>query len=230
MAAVSKLKAHEVPFSIISVITPATLSCMDEVIDFFAELGVRVGFNVEEAEGVNFKSSLYANDQRLPIKTFYQKLLARQERRPGWTIRELEKMSAHLSAPPDSVTERSTNTVGSILSFDVDGNVSTFSPELLAWTHERYGRFTWANVHRHAWDDLLQNRDFQRVRDDIKAGIDSCARSCGYYAVCGGGEPSNKLAELGTFAATETEYCRLHLQALADVVIEESERKFSCLK
>jgi uncharacterized protein len=43
--------------------------------------------------------------------------------------------------------------------------------------------------------------------------------------VCGGGGPSNKLFEHDTFVAAETEYCRFHIQAVADLVIERMEHE-----
>jgi len=42
--------------------------------------------------------------------------------------------------------------------------------------------------------------------------------------VCGGGEPVNKLAENGTFASTETIYCRLTKMRATDLVLDALER------
>jgi len=42
--------------------------------------------------------------------------------------------------------------------------------------------------------------------------------------VCGGGEPVNKLAENGTFASTETTYCRLIKMRGTDLVLDALER------
>ena len=48
--------------------------------------------------------------------------------------------------------------------------------------------------------------------------------SCEYFSVCGGGEPVNKLAENGTFASTETTYCRLTKMRATDLVLDALER------
>jgi uncharacterized protein len=80
-------------------------------------------------------------------------------------------------------------------------------------------------VHTHSWADIAKDPRFQRVYADIEAGIDLCRRSCDYFTVCGGGCPSNKLAEFGTFVATETQHCRFFVQVVADVAIERLERE-----
>jgi sulfatase maturation enzyme AslB (radical SAM superfamily) len=51
-----------------------------------------------------------------------------------------------------------------------------------------------------------------------------CRERCEYFSVCGGGEPVNKLAENGTFASTETAYCRLTKMRATDLVLDALER------
>jgi uncharacterized protein len=54
--------------------------------------------------------------------------------------------------------------------------------------------------------------------------VKMCRERCEYFSVCGGGEPVNKLAENGTFASTETTYCRLTKMRGTDVVLDAIER------
>jgi uncharacterized protein len=51
-----------------------------------------------------------------------------------------------------------------------------------------------------------------------------CRERCAYFSVCGGGEPVNKLAENGSFASTETIYCRLTKMRATDLVLDALER------
>jgi uncharacterized protein len=51
-----------------------------------------------------------------------------------------------------------------------------------------------------------------------------CHERCEYFSVCGGGEPVNKLAENGSFASTETTYCRLTKMRATDLVLNALER------
>ena len=59
---------------------------------------------------------------------------------------------------------------------------------------------------------------------DIDAGVEMCRESCQYFSVCGGGEPVNKLAENGSFASTETMYCRLTKMRTTDLVLDAIDR------
>jgi uncharacterized protein len=106
-----------------------------------------------------------------------------------------------------------------ILNVDVDGNISTFSPELLGVRHEQHGDFVFGNVHEVALLDIAHSVNFQRVREEIAEGVRLCAETCPYFSVCRGGAPVNKLFENGGFASTETLFCRLTKQAVIDVVL-----------
>ena len=146
-----------------------------------------------------------------------------QEEDPIIDVRELDAMRRHLSAPPILDVKKSDNRPGAILNIDADGNLTTFSPELLGRVHFRYGKFAWGNVHQDSWEQFAQNAQFKSVLADINAGVELCREQCQYFAVCGGGAPSNKLAEHDTFAAAETNSCRFQIQVVADVMIERLE-------
>ncbi|MER8683967.1 cyclophane-forming radical SAM/SPASM peptide maturase GrrM/OscB [Mesorhizobium sp. M1405] len=225
MRGIRTLKKHKIDFTTISVVTPDLLNDIESTIDFFLSLGSKqIAFNVEEMEGSHSESTLYKERTRESLIEFFEKISSAQRQNSWLRIRELDSMRMHFRAPIDSAIHRSTNRAGSIISFDVDGNVSTFSPEMLGLTSPTYGRFIWANVCSDSWQSVLQNPGFKRVRAEIDRGVERCRETCGYFAVCGGGDPSNKLAEHATFDATETNCCRLHVQALADVILEELER------
>jgi uncharacterized protein len=157
------------------------------------------------------------------MRSFYRELQQVCKSRPSIRVRELEDMRRHLTAPPGSEVERANNRAGAILSIDINGNYCTYSPELLGTFHPKYGRLTWGNVHTDSWWSIAGNPSMASIRGEIEAGVDLCRATCEYFPVCGGGNPSNKLAELGTFAGGETQYCRLHVQAVADATIEQME-------
>jgi uncharacterized protein len=112
-----------------------------------------------------------------------------------------------------------------IVSCDVDGNLSTFSPELLGYSHPRYGAFTFGNVQTHALIDILDAPRFRTVAQDIRRGVARCAASCAYFGQCGGGAPANKLFENDSFDSDETAYCRLTRQAVIDAVLTALEQE-----
>lgn len=225
MGGIGKLREHKIPFNVISVITRASIGRPDDVWDFLSSLGAsRLAFNVEEAEGVHRKSSVGEPDLRVLARSFFARIAERQARTPNLQVRELDDMRRHLTAPPGSLVMRANNRPGAIVNIDVAGNVTTLSPELLGQSHPYYGEFRWGNVHADSWSDVLAHPRYLRAQRDVDAGVEKCLKTCGYFAVCGGGNPSNKLAELGTLAGTETQDCRLHVQAVADVALDWMER------
>jgi uncharacterized protein len=228
MRGVAKLREHEIPFTVIGVLTRTALQAPDEFWRFFETLGAtQVAFNVEEAEGTNATSSLSGNGSDESFRAFLQRVAKLCSANPGLRLREFDGMRGHLTAPPGSDVMRADNRPGAIINIDVAGNVTTFSPELLGVEDGRYGKFHWGNVHTEDWPAIVSHPGFRQAYSDILAGIEHCRESCAYFSVCGGGNPSNKLAELGTFAGAETQYCRLHVQAFADIMIEDLEQELA---
>jgi uncharacterized protein len=226
MRGIELLKSYNIEFSTVSVITPQMLQDVEGTLDFMRSLGSKViAFNVEEAEGSHETSDLYPAFTKEALSSFYRRLTALQRDQPTLRIRELELMRSLLMAPSDRDSSRSTNQAGSIITFDVHGNVTTFSPELLGAKSQTYGSFVWANALDGSWNTLLANPAFQKVNAAISDGVQRCRETCGYFTVCGGGDPGNKLAEHGRLDGSETNTCRLNVQALADVVVAELEEK-----
>ena len=226
MRGIARLRQHEVPFHVLSTVTNASLNAADQIWEFYRSRGItRVGFNPEDEGGPNEESSLTSTEHLTAFRKFMSRIAELQEDDSTIRIRELDDMRRRLTAPPRAEVGRDDNRAGSILSIDVDGNLTTFSPELLGRVHSTYGKFSWGNVHVDSWAQLLENPQFQRANADIIAGIELCREGCPYFSVCGGGCPSSKLAEHNSFVAAETQTCRFHVQAVADVVIEKLERE-----
>jgi uncharacterized protein len=226
MRGIAKLREHQIPFSVIGVLTQDALNAPEEIWRFYEELGAaHVGLNVEEAEGVNPVSSLSSPESLAMLRAFLQRLAKLHSASPGVRVREFDSMRGHLTAPPGSEVMRADNMPGSIINIDVTGNVTTFSPELLGIEHSHYGKFQWGNVHTDDLSAVVSHPGFLQAYREIRDGIEQCRASCAYFSVCGGGNPSNKLTELGSFAGTQTQYCRLHVQSFADVLIESLEQE-----
>jgi uncharacterized protein len=225
MRGIAKLRQHKIPFTVIGVLTEDALRSPDQYWRFFESLdATQVAFNVEEVEGINFLSSL-STSKAGSFRDFLRRIAALRHANPSIRVREFDGMRGHLTAPFGSDVMRADNMPGAIINIDFAGNVTTFSPELLGMEHVRYGKFEWGNVNNDDWSAIVSRASFQMAYADILAGIQQCRDSCAYFSVCGGGNPSNKLAELGTFAGTETQYCRLHVQAFADIVVEDLEKE-----
>src|SRR5262245_11425453 len=218
------LHEHGIPFEVITVLTADSLDYPDELFDFYRENGiVSVGFNVEEIEGPHLTSSL----QRAGTPERFRRFLARfltlaRSAEPPLLVREFETSAAALLGArrcgPGSRTQE--NKPWAIVNVDCEGKFSTFSPELLGVTSLAHGDFALGNVATDPLEAVLASPRFRRLEDEIGRGVEMCRESCSYYPFCRGGPPGNKYVENGTFASTETLFCRLHKKICIDVTLE----------
>lgn len=227
MRGVEYLQQHLIDFHVIAVITDCSLEYADEIFGFFLEHGItRVGFNIEEIEGVHQTSTLVESSGER-IRKFLQRIYELQKKAKGLVkIREFENAFKAIAHRPDAHEISSCNDQVApykIISVDCEGNFSTFSPELLGLKNDQYGDFYFGNVQENDLPEMNANSNFDRVFRDIQAGIKLCSETCGYYFLCGGGAPSNKYYENGTFASTETMYCRSMIKTPVDIVLADLE-------
>jgi uncharacterized protein len=225
------LREQGIPFHIIAVITREALGHAEEIYDFFEGEGVeRLGFNIEEVECDHATSSLDAgHDDR--VRDFYETIYRLQKERRTITIREFAEVEQKIRSG-FSLREfdfpwfnEQVRPFG-IVSVDCEGNFSTYSPELLGMTLDPYGPFAFGNVMKQHFSDALETPKFRQVLADIQTGIARCAATCAYYGYCGGGAPANKYYENGSFASTQTMYCRYSIQLPLDIVLADAEKTF----
>lgn len=216
------LLANEIEFHIICVITNDTLEHATALFEFFRKIGCRsLAFNVEEIEGAN------------RIGTF------RDQRHDDRLRRFLSQLCRHWLADPDSMEIREFNglaekivqrrysagtqeaTPFSIINVDTNGYFAPFSPELLGQTMPG-GDFLFGNVATESFDSLKTNERVASIFSEIGRGVEQCAVSCGYFPLCGGGNPSNKYFEKGTFDCAETRHCITNKQLVVEAVLENA--------
>lgn len=224
MCGVELLRENDINYGIIAVITKESLQHPDAIWEFFTKLRpARLGFNPEEISGANLRSSLQTFEMIEQYRAFFSRILTLSMQADHPVImREVENM---LSALLESSSPRRfvTNIALKYLNFDYNGNISTFSPELLSSTHEVYGDFIFGNVAHSSLEDVVTHPKFIEVNAQIEKGVEICRQTCDYFLFCGGGCPSNKLFENGTFSSTETNACRLQVKVPVDVLLEQLE-------
>jgi uncharacterized protein len=229
MTGLELLDRHGIEYNVLSVLDRHALDFPDEIYGFFRGLGVRwVGFNIEESVGVHASPTLEAPDTRARFTAFLRRV-HELEQAGGPSVRELSEARALVSSFGASgrlAVLRNPNLHPlSILTVGYDGRATTFSPELLGVRSERYGDFHLGNLATAPVRELLESSLFRQAYEDIRAGVDLCRQTCRYFAFCGGGFPTNKLAETGTFASAETRHCLSQIQPVLDVVLESHERE-----
>lgn len=112
-----------------------------------------------------------------------------------------------------------------IVTIDKAGNISTASPEFAGARAPEWDDFVLGSVHDESdLDTILTRPRARKFRTAIDAGVRNCAATCTYFALCGGGSPSNKYFENRSLESTTTTSCILHKQTLAEVVIGKIEQ------
>lgn len=227
VAGIRLLRRRGVPFHVISVLTAASMAEPREMFDFYVAEGIEsICFNVEESEGGHVSQSF----GDAGIETAYYRFLSEFWRlaaaSPGKIafLREIEHALEQVIRPKEVEFRNQLVEPFAITSMDWAGNISTFSPELLGLKNAAYDDFILGNINRETLADLRQSRTLARMAADIDAGVAMCRARCEYFSVCGGGEPVNKLTENGSFASTETVYCRVTKMRATDLVLDALER------
>lgn len=237
---INLLREKDLPLKAICVLTNDSLDYPDELFNYFLENGFTdLSFNPEEQEGSNDKSSFliqnsYNKTSLIKYKRFMTRIfdlwfLNRQK----INIREFDSVMKHMI----SIREHKNNIHNSmckplsIISINMHGGISTFSPELIGGFRNNVQEFIFGNIFEiNDFDDILANPKLQEVYQDIQIGISACKKTCSYFDICGGGAPSNKLSEHGTFKVTETTFCITHVKIIADIIqekLDESEVQIS---
>jgi len=227
IAGIRLLRRREVPFHVISVLSSASMAVPQEMFDFYVAEGIeQVCFNVEESEGDHVSESFGDSDAEAAYYRFLSEFWRLAAAAPGKItfLREIEQALQQVIRPKEAAFRNQLVEPFAITSMDWAGNISTFSPELLGLKNPAYDDFLLGNINRDALVDLPRRPVFARMFADIVAGVAMCRDSCEYFSVCGGGEPVNKLAENGSFASTETSYCRLTKMRATDLVLDALER------
>ncbi len=227
IAGIRLLRRHGVPFHVISVLSSAGMAAPGEMFDFYVAEGIeRVCFNVEESEGDHVSQSFGESGVEAAYYRFLGEFWRLSAAAPGKItfLREIEHALQQVIRPQEASFRNQLVEPFAITSMDWAGNISTFSPELLGLKNPAYDDFILGNINRDALVDLPRRPAFARMLADIGAGVAMCRERCEYFSVCGGGEPVNKLAENGSFASTETIYCRLTKMRATDLVLDALER------
>ena len=225
MKGIQLLKKNDIPFTCISVVTVKTLDYADDFFSFFKDLNpISIGLNFEEVENINKKSSI---DNSLRVQKKFRNFIERlydlyiaNER--NLVIREFIEREKFILRSNHFKNGLGQQTVPyRIINVDTNGNFSTFSPELLTMSSNKYGDFVIGNVYTNSFSEALNTKKFKTIYSSLINGLINCKKSCEYFSVCGGGSPSNKYSENNSLESTETIYCKFRFQYMFDIILEK---------
>ena len=173
-----------------------------------------MSFSIDEAEGCNSTSSFGRKDQKDAITEFLLSLLKRAyaEQYP-LHIKEVERIASVL-AGGELNNEQVDAWQGVVVA--ANGDVTTFSPEFMEVRSKAHNNFNFGNILRDDFDQLFESNLIAMTQAQIRRGVERCQAQCQYFAVCGGGAPSNKMQENGSLESSETMFCRMSVQPAAE--------------
>ena len=228
MAGIRCLQRNGVPFHVLTVLGQSGLSDPDGMVSFYESADIsKVCFNVEETEGSYVSELFYTPREELRrqfaifLRRFWHR--AREGGKISF-VREIDQLMPRLFRPEGIEPRNIQAEPLAMLNVDSHGNVSTFSPELLGLQDEAYGDYILGNITLNSLNDIYVAALSSSLYRDIRAGVEACASTCGYYSVCGGGSPVNKLFECGSFRATQTSFCTLTQMVPTDLLLEAYDR------
>lgn len=224
MRGIALLKANNIDFHVIAVLTQDSLDFSDEVFNFFLKNDIRyIGFNIDEQEGVNQLSSFEGIGVEGRYRAFMKRFYELVKSHNGYLkVREFDNIIKAIYYGTDG-SIKGQFTPFTMVNIAYDGNFSTFSPELLSMPSSIYGDFILGNVQNDSFESACKTNKFKRINQDIQAGVNLCKQTCQYFSLCGGGAPSNKYFENGSFASSETMYCKYTTKILTDIILEDFE-------
>nr|MDT0658737.1 cyclophane-forming radical SAM peptide maturase AmcB [Micromonospora sp. DSM 115978] len=220
MRGITLLKTHEIPVTVLTVVSAATVDRASEVLGFLGELGTAaVGFIFEERDNANLGRGrpTITFDQAV---TFWREVIAYLRANPGLRVREIADLARFLKHQEPALTLEAMPTVA------FNGDVVVTGPELAGAPAPEHGNFVVGNVLATPLPTIMEQiRQVDYVRR-FAAGLANCRRRCSFWEYCGGGcTASKRWFEHGAFEATETTFCRNRIQApvtaLLSVIEEE---------
>lgn len=217
MRALDRLRAVGVEPGVITVLTADSLNRADEMLAFYLEHDVRkLSFSIEEREGANARSSLDFDGVEASMEEFIGRFIQGLAASGApLHLREPERILGLLASSESNVGRNEQTEPLACITVDWRGGVYTFSPEFTEHASGEWQHACLGNVHTHALSELTQGAALHRLSAEVAVGLAECERSCGFWEICGGGSPVNRLAEHGTLAVAETQFCRLTVQATA---------------
>jgi len=224
-----------IPFNLIGVVSPRTLDYPDEFFDYFCAFRDHITefrFNfLDETMSAHDKLA-YGKSDRQRYYDFLRALLTRAKRaetegRP-FRINNFVYFYEKLFAARENRqvhTARAMSHPYKTINVDIDGNVSTFYAGLSLDEHEDvYGDgrgLIIGNIFEQSLEEMAGSEKLWQAVTDFETSHRACEKACEYFGLCSGGYNLIKHKNFGTFEATETPECFIHVKTFVDAILDD---------
>ena len=224
----SYLQKHKVNYYGLCTLTNNSLDYPEEIFYYFMQNKFsRLGFNISEIKTANKNDYISSREDSLirikeKLTTFMNRFydLWVENKKP-FIVREFDYYDSYIQITQDnplfSLSDPSNKPL-ELLTIARNGDMSTFSCELIDGTNEDPNQFIIGNIHKiDRLEEVFLNKKLIQMREEINSGVSKCKSSCDYFKVCGGGTAVSKYYEHKTFNSSVTKYCELQIKSIADV-------------
>lgn len=162
----------------LAVLTRESLDYPDEIFHFFVDNGFKwVGFNIEEMENANLKSSLKGASSHLSgdtvdaYRNFMTKIYDLWRRTPGKIeIREFSDILSVIErkqSDPTYARQPDETVAFGIITIQKNGDISTYSPEFAGSQSAPHNNFVIGNILDDSLDDLPMSSTFKKIELEV---------------------------------------------------------------
>ncbi|RXH40021.1 cyclophane-forming radical SAM/SPASM peptide maturase GrrM/OscB [Bradyrhizobium zhanjiangense] len=215
MQALRELQQARIHPNVVTVLHPLSLQAVDAYFEFYRDNDIsHVSFSIDESEGRHATSSFDAGVYTDAITGFLFGLMKRAYLE-GFPlhIKEVERIASILAG---GQLRNEQIDAWDVLVVAANGDVTTFSPEFMEVRSQAHRNFNFGNILIDDFDRIFTSALVARTQAEIRQGVNLCRARCRYFAVCGGGAPSNKMQENGGLDSAETQFCRFSVQPAAE--------------
>jgi uncharacterized protein len=223
-AGIERLAEHSIGFSVIAVVGHDGIERPEELLNFLAGLGCRsIGINIEECEGVNVHRSQPSPQQ---AHRFWRRAIEWSSSHPEVGLRDLDRLTHYLHLCRSGQTEMwDAQRLDPIPTVAFNGDVVLLSPELAGIKDPRYNDFIAGNVLEQSLPAILARAWQLGYVQEFLAGMKACQATCQFFDFCRGAQAGNRYFESGSFATTETNYCRVSRQELVKALVSITQQE-----
>jgi uncharacterized protein len=228
-----RLVANAIKFDVTAVVSPDGLDFPEEFLKFFSPYSE----SIREFH-LNLHDEFFLDDTQVGVLETYRRkyeqfLLSLLDLTAGShafpAIRNFSFFFNRLFAPEGTRPDydaRSMSRPFRTLSIEANGDVSTFYAGLTLDEckdlKDLYGDangFVIGNILEEDLASIARSQKLQQIGRDFETSHAACERSCEYYDLCPGGYNLIKYRRHGTFDATETPECSVHIKTMADTLL-----------
>jgi uncharacterized protein len=232
-AGMDRLAAHGIPFDVTAVVSPDGLDHPQEFLHFFARYKGSIRefhFNLHDELFIADAQSELLVAYRERYQQFLRSLLDLTGSSAAYpSVRNFSMFFNRLFGAPESRPAYDARTMSlpfRTLSIEANGDVTTFYAGLTRDEcrdlQDLYGDgqgFVIGNILREDLVAMARGPKFRRIAADFETSHAACQRGCEYFELCSGGYNLIKYRRFGSFEATETPECAVHVKVTSDVLL-----------